>query len=131
MTPSTTIHTQLILDEIGRELAVRRTFFAKQIDEGKMTRDQANHYFACLESAQKILGGHAIEATKPIREALLEVKRELGMRQRVYPNLIARQIMSQGESVRKINLFVQAAEILESMMPPEKPEYPNQLNLFG
>ena len=130
MNSQLTVYAYAIIQEIGRELAVRKVFYEKQIHDGKMTKDDANNHYLRLQAAQYYVAGEQEKATKTHNEALSELQREIGMRGRVYPNLVARNIMTEGESRRRTTLLQQAMTIITETMPKPVPENPNQLNLF-
>lgn len=131
-----------IIEEIDREQRQRRDVYARQIEAGKLTKDDANARFARLEAAKMFLAGTfekvaglaivvVFSQNVPITNAILECQRELRARHQHYPFFIQRRLLDHAEAGKRIALLTQAIEQLETLLPPKRGDDSRQTDLFA
>lgn len=125
----------LIINELHNELERRRVFFQRQIDEKKMTRDEANQRYLSLAAAKKRLEAKRDQSIpkfknakhdKPLNEICQELLREIGYRKKVYAGKLRKGEMTMQEVERKIKIVEGAYDLLK---PQDKVE-DAQLKIF-
>ena len=128
-------YLRAISREMHEELQQRKSTFAKLIANNKMSRDDANHRFICLEEAKKLIeasindGQTKVALSKSLEEIGSELLTEVKFRKLVYRGMVYKNMMTLTEMERKIGYFQFAHTLIAP--PTVKPDDDkSQLNLF-
>jgi hypothetical protein len=119
MTPPVPLANQLA--EVRRECALRERVYANWVLEGRMTVVDSATRIRRLGAVRNTL--EALEAMRrpaerpaaTLAEQIGEVKRELGMRRRVYPRYVAAGKADAQEAERRIAAMAAALDTLEAL----------------
>ena len=109
------------VEEVRRECAMRERVYASWVLEGRMTAVESATRIRRMGAARNTL--EALEAMRPpaqrpaasLAEQVQEVKRELRMRQRVYPRMVEQGRADPAEAEQRLAAMAAAFATLEAL----------------
>ena len=124
-------YIRAIVAEITGELTQRKPTFLRLINEGKMTKVEANMRFLRLEEAKKLLEAYLEDKHTKValnftpEEIGEELLTEITFRKKVYSFKVFKQEMTKFEMERKIGYFQFAHTLITPPKPKVAPEPPS------
>lgn len=106
-------------EEMQRELDIRKVVFQNRINTGQLSRDTANLYTTRWIDATEYLNGRQPRFGSSVLACIEELKRELQLRQRLYPGWMASGLLGEGAARLQVERLQQAIEELQEHLPPD------------